>query len=67
VANAFNSTSKRTLILCLLLAVGTVVLYSRVFHAGFLRYNDDRYVLENPYVRSGIHWNTVTWAFTTFE
>lgn len=55
------------LILCLLLVAGTFVLYSRVFHAGFLRYDDDRYVVENPYVRSGLHWNTVTWAFTTFE
>lgn len=64
--NAFNSTGKRTLILCLL-ALGTLALYSRVFHAGFLRYDDDRYVVENPNVRSGLHWNTVTWAFATFE
>jgi len=67
VANAFTSSGKRTLILCLLLATGTVALYSRGTHAAFLRYDDDRYVVENPYVRSGIHWSTVTWAFTTFE
>ena len=66
-ANAFTSSSKRTLILCLLLAIGTIALYSRVVHATFLRYDDDRYVVENPYVRSGIHWSTVAWAFTTFE
>ena len=65
-ANAFNSTGKRTLILCLL-ALGTLAPYSRVFNAGFLRYDDDRYVVENPNVRSGLNWNTVTWAFTTFE
>jgi tetratricopeptide (TPR) repeat protein len=67
VANAFTSSSKRTLILCLLLATGTLSLHSRVTHAGFLRYDDDRYVVENPYVRAGLHWSTVTWAFTTFE
>jgi protein O-mannosyl-transferase len=67
VANAFTSSSKRTLILCLLLATGTLSLYSRVTHAGFLGYDDDRYVVENPYVRAGLHWSTVTWAFTTFE
>jgi protein O-mannosyl-transferase len=67
VANAFSPSGKRTLILCLLLAAGTLALYSRVVHAGFLRYDDDRYVVENPYVRSGIHWSTVRWAFTTFE
>ena len=66
-ANAFTSSRKRTLILCLLLATGTLSLYSRVTHAGFLRYDDDRYVVENPYVRAGLHWSTVTWAFTTFE
>src|SRR3954463_3690200 len=53
--------------LSLLLALGTLGLYGRVVHAGFLRYDDDRYVVENPYVRSGLHWNTVRWAFTTFE
>jgi len=67
VANAFSSSGKRTLIICLLLAVGTLALYSRAAHAGFLRYDDDRYVVENPYVRAGIHWSTVAWAFTTFE
>ena len=66
-ANAFNSAGKRTLILCLLLAAGTLALYSRAAHAGFLGYDDDRYVVENPYVRAGLHWSTVTWAFTTFE
>jgi protein O-mannosyl-transferase len=67
VANALSSSGKRTLIICLLLATGTLALYSRAVHAGFLRYDDDRYVVENPHVRSGLHWSTVTWAFTTFE
>ncbi len=59
--------TKRSLILCVLLAIGTLALYSRVFRAEFLRYDDDRYVVENLQVRAGIHWTTVTWAFTTFE
>jgi protein O-mannosyl-transferase len=67
VANAPSSDGKRTLILCLLLAAGTLALYNRVSHAGFLRYDDDRYVVENPHVRAGIHWSTITWAFTSFE
>ena len=66
-ANAFTSSAKRTAVLWLLLATGTLALYSRAVHAGFLRYDDDRYVVENPYVRSGLHWSTVRWAFTTFE
>jgi protein O-mannosyl-transferase len=67
VANALSSGRKCTLILCLLLAAGTLALYSRVSHAGFLRYDDDRYVVENPYVHAGIHWRTITWSFTSFE
>lgn len=66
-AKAPISNGKRSLILCLLVAAGTLAVYSRVFHAGFLRYDDDRYVVENPNVHSGIHWSTVRWAFTTFE
>jgi hypothetical protein len=67
VANASTSSGKRTAILCLLLAAGTLALYSRAAHAGFLRYDDDRYVVENQHVRSGLHWSTVAWAFTTLE
>ena len=66
-ANALGPGSKRTLILCLLLAAGTLALYSRVSHAEFLRYDDDRYVVENPYVHAGIHWSIITWSFTSFE
>jgi protein O-mannosyl-transferase len=66
VAN-FSTIGKRNLIVCLLLTAGILALYNRVSHAGFLRYDDDRYVVENPYVRAGIHWSTIAWAFTTFE
>ena len=67
VAIAFGSGSKQTLTLCLLLAAGTLALYNRVSRAGFLRYDDDRYVVENLHVRAGVHWPTISWAFTSFE
>lgn len=66
-ANAFSSGGKRTLLFCLLLAVGTLALYNPVSHSAFLRYDDDRYVAENPHVQAGIHWSTISWAFTSFE
>ncbi|HKW17525.1 MAG TPA: tetratricopeptide repeat protein [Terriglobales bacterium] len=59
--------TNRTLLFCLLLAVGTVVVYSRVAHYPFLKYDDDHYVTENSHVRAGISWNTVVWAFTSFD
>lgn len=66
-AKALSSGNKRTLILCLLLGAGTLALYSRVSHATFLRYDDDRYVVENLHVRAGVHVPTIYWAFTSFE
>ena len=66
-AKALSSGNKRTLIPCLLLGAGTLALYNRVSHATFLRYDDDRYVVENLHVRAGVHVPTIYWAFTSFE
>jgi len=65
--NAKPFSHRRTLFLSLLLVTGTFALYSRVSQNQFLRYDDDRYVLENAHVRTGIHPGTVAWAFTSFE
>jgi protein O-mannosyl-transferase len=63
----FQSPQKRRLIFCLLLALATIALYSSVFQAPFLNYDDAAYVTDNPHVRAGITWNTVVWAFRTTE
>jgi tetratricopeptide (TPR) repeat protein len=44
----------------------TVVLYFPVNHHPFANYDDADYVFDNFHVKSGLHWSTVTWAFTTF-
>lgn len=62
-----NPNNRRTVLLCLLLAVGTIALYARVAHDTFLRYDDDHYVTDNVHVRAGLHWNTAVWAFTSFD
>jgi Tfp pilus assembly protein PilF len=54
-------------ILALVLVAATVTLYSPVRHQPFLNYDDDAYVTENAHVQSGLNWNTVKWAFTTYE
>jgi tetratricopeptide (TPR) repeat protein len=54
-------------ILALVLAAATVTVYSQVRHQPFLNYDDDAYVTENSHVQSGLNWNTVKWAFTTYE
>jgi Flp pilus assembly protein TadD len=61
-----TSQRSRTFALGLLLVIATVALYSPVNHHPFANYDDADYVFDNRHVRSGLHWTTVTWAFTTF-
>jgi len=66
-AGAFIShvPQKRRLILCLLLALATLVLYEPVTRAPFLNYDDVVYITDNPQVRAALSWNTLLWAFRT--
>jgi len=63
----FRSPAQQRLVLGLLLVVVTLALYNPVSHNGFVNFDDDRYVTENPQVRAGLRWSTITWAFTTLE
>src|SRR5713101_3165460 len=63
----FLPAQKRTLLLCLLLVGVVLAFYSPVTHNGFLNYDDDQYVTNNPHVRAGLTWATVKWAFTTYD
>src|ERR1035437_4661452 len=62
-----NWIEKRTLVLGLLLTVATLALYYPVHHHPFVNYDDSIYVTENPHVQSGLDWDTVKWAFTTYD
>src|SRR6266853_3295695 len=67
----FLSAQKRTLLrcllLCLILIAVVLVFYGPVTHNGFLNYDDDQYITNNPHVRAGLTWQTVKWAFTTYD
>jgi Tfp pilus assembly protein PilF len=60
--------SSRTLstLICLLLALATLAIYAQTAHHGYLAYDDDQYVYENPRVMAGLTASNVAWAFTTF-
>ncbi len=62
----FLSGQKRNIVLCLLLAAATIALYSPALKNGFV-WDDTDYVTTNSYVRDGLSWSTVTWAFTSFH
>ena len=44
-------------------AAGTLALYAQVAAHGFIHYDDDQYVLDNPHVRAGLGLRGVGWAF----
>ena len=54
----------RTAVVCALLFVGTLLLFSRATRFGFLNYDDPGYVIGNSHVQGGLNWAGVVWAFT---
>ena len=50
--------------ICLVLAVGTFLLYLPVRYNGFTNFDDDGYIMENPHVTSGLNWPDIRWGFT---
>jgi len=53
--------------LCLLLLLLTLAFYNPIVNNGFTNYDDNGYITDNPHVRAGLTWETVKWAFTSFE
>lgn len=52
-------------LVCLALLVAVFAIYGRTFGYGFVAYDDNRYVYENPIVRAGLGWANVAWAWKT--
>jgi tetratricopeptide (TPR) repeat protein len=63
----FDAPHKRTFVLSLLIVVVTLGVYNQATHFSFVNFDDDRYVTDNPQVRSGLSWNTIKWAVTTTD
>ena len=60
-------SSRQAVVLALLLIVGSFSLYAPVGRHPFANYDDDRYVADNVHVRSGLSWESIKWAFTTYD
>jgi tetratricopeptide (TPR) repeat protein len=52
-------------LICLALAILTVITFWSLKDCGFINFDDNRYVYENAYVQSGLNWNNIRQAFST--
>jgi len=57
----------RPRLVALLLAFVTLVIFLPVVRCGFINFDDQVYVTENPTVQAGLTWAGVHWAFTTWH
>ena len=65
-ADLFALPQKSILILGLLLLVVTAGVYLQVHRHPYFSLDDGGYVRENVHINSGLHWNTVPWALTSY-
>src|SRR5271169_1546505 len=57
--------SRRTGLVCLLLAAATVIVYWQVFGFEFSYYDENWMILDNPFVLGGLTLRGLRWALTT--
>ena len=67
IEKARNPELRWKILIGLFLAVVTASVYWQVGGFEFVRYDDDKYVLENPVVSNGLSLEGVRWAFRSFE
>jgi tetratricopeptide (TPR) repeat protein len=63
----FSSPGKRSVISGLSLILLSVAVYFPVGRNGFINFDDNHYITDNPQVSSPLTRETVKWAFTTFD
>ena len=57
----------RTVFVCALLALVTLLVYLPVRHHAFVVCDDPDYVTQNPIVQAGLTWSGFQWAFSTLD
>ena len=51
-------------LICLALAILTIITFWSLKDCGFINFDDDIYVYKNAYVQSGLNWNSIGQAFS---
>jgi Tfp pilus assembly protein PilF len=65
-ATRFNKRQTLFFIIVAIVAV-TVLSYAPIVHNGFVNYDDNQYVFNNPNVKGGITQQSIIWAFTNLN
>jgi hypothetical protein len=60
-------TNQIKILICMFLTLGTIFIYWQVQYHAFLFYDDQVYVTNNKYVRSGLNPESIYWAFTNTD
>ncbi len=63
----FAFLEARPWVLASILALITIAVYLPVHRHPFFTMDDDPYVVSNPHLQGGLSWETVSWAFTTYD
>jgi Tfp pilus assembly protein PilF len=66
-ANTGHAAGRWMVGVAVALAITTCAVYWGVSRNDFVYYDDDAYVTENYWVRQGLSWEGVKWAFTSFD
>ena len=66
-AGVLSAPGRQAYVYSLVLIILTIALYYPVKNHPFVNYDDDVYVTDNIQVQSGLSWDTVNWAFVTYD
>lgn len=66
-ATATTRVYRYDLFIIAALVIATLTVYGQVINHQFISLDDDLYILNNPRVTSGLTWEGMRWAFTTFH
>src|SRR5271157_4476668 len=58
-----TNEQRRTMLVCLVLALGTAVLYWPATSFDFIYFDDPLYVVTNPHLKGGLSWRGLGWCF----
>ena len=64
---ASESSGRLTVLIAMLLALLTALVYASSLKNGFVSYDDPDYVTNNPHILQGLSWHNVAWALAATE